>query len=203
MSRLTFPLLVCALLAICSPASAQSIWHRRSPEFAHFFVDSRAHAIGDQLTVFISVNSEKAAREQRQNGKSSDASFNFNFAGASSGGAGSSASVNMAGDSARAFDGNSQLRSAQEYSDRVAVRVVDVLPNGYLLVRGRRRIMVADEQRELRMSGIVRPMDVEPNNTVRSQFVADLDIQYVSCGSDSHFTNQGWAARLINRVWPF
>lgn len=197
---LTLPLV---LLCLGSVADAQSLWRRRNEKFALFFVDTRAHDVGDQLTVVIAENTDVSKRDQKALDKSSDGSFNFNFAGASSGGAGSSASVNMAGDSSRAFDGNSQVRVAQEFSDRIAVRVVQVLPNGYLVVQGRRRRLVSDEQRELRLSGIVRPVDIMPNNTVRSQYVADLNIQYASCGSESHFTNQGWAARALNRIWPF
>lgn len=183
--------------------SAQSLWKHRNENFALFFVDTRAHVVGDQLTIVIAENTDVLKRDQRAMDKSSDAGFNFNFAGASSSGASSSASLNMAGDSSRQFDGNSQYRVAQEFSDRIAVRVVQVLPNGYLVVKGRRRRMVSDEQRELIVTGIVRPIDIMPDNSVRSQYVADLDIQYMGCGPDAHFTNQGWAARALNRVWPF
>ena len=109
----------------------------------------------------------------------------------------------MAGDSSRAFDGNSQYRVAQEFSDLISVAVVEVFPNGYLRVRGSRTRTVADEQRKLQVSGIVRPSDIMPDNSVRSQYVANLKICYIGCGSESHFTNQGWAARALNHVWPF
>lgn len=196
---LTF--LVC--LCLCSPVAGQSLWQQRNESFAHFFVDTRAHAVGDILTIVIDENTGVFNRDQRALDKSSDGGFNFDFAGASSSGASSSASVNMAGDSNRSFDGNSQYRVNQTFSDLIAVNVIEVLPNGYLRVRGSRRRTVADEQRKLCISGIVRPIDIMPDNSVRSQFVANLDIQYVGCGSESHFTNQGWAARTLNRVWPF
>lgn len=197
----------CAALALfftlATSVSAQSLWKQRDERFASFFVDSRAHAPGDLLTVVIAENTDVLKRDQRALDKSSDGGFNFNFAGTSSSGASSSASLNMAGDSNRAFDGNSQYRVAQEFSDRITVRVVRVLKNGDLVIAGGRRRVVADETRELRLSGTVRPIDILPNNTVRSQFVADLDIQYLACGSESHFTNQGWVGRALNRVWPF
>ena len=192
-----------ALLFFPTVVNAQSLWKQRNKEYSLLFVDSRAHNVGDQLTIVIAENTDVNKRDQRALDKSSDGSFNFNFAGAGSGGAGSSASVNLAGDSARAFDGNSQYRVAQAFSDRIAVQVVEVLPNGYMVVVGQRRRIVADEERKLRVTGIVRPIDIMPDNTVFSQFVSDLDINYSACGSESHFTNQGWAARAINRVWPF
>jgi flagellar L-ring protein precursor FlgH len=204
MPRVTHVLtLAMLLITCCIQTHAQSLWQRRNERFALFFVDTRAHDPGDILTVLISENTDVTKQDQRELDKSSDADFNFNFAGASSGGAASSASVNMAGDSSRAFDGSSRYRVAQEFSDRISVQVMEVLPNGHLVVEGRRRRIIADEQRELRVSGIVRPIDIMPDNTVRSQFVANLNIQYIACGPESHFTNQGWAARALNRIWPF
>jgi flagellar L-ring protein precursor FlgH len=203
MPRAVHVLIAIAVSSFSTHAIAQSLWKHRNERFALFFVDTRAHDVGDVLTVMIAENTDVLKQDQRELDKSSDGSFNFNFAGASSGGGSSSASVNMAGDSSRAFDGNSRYRVAQEFSDRISVRVIEVLPNGHLVIRGKRRRVISDEQRELRLSGIVRPIDIMPDNTVRSQFIADLDIQYLGCGSESHFTNQGWAARALNRVWPF
>ena len=191
------------ILTVNSFATAQSLWPHRKESFALLFVDTRAHSIGDILTLVISEQTDVTKRDQRALDKGSDAAFNFNFAGASSAGAASSANVAMSGDSNRAFGGNSQYSVAQEFSDRIAVRVTRVLPNGYLMVYGTRRRLVAKEERLLRVSGIVRPIDIMPDNSVLSQFVADLDIRYDGCGADMHFTNQGWAARTINRVWPF
>lgn len=191
------------LVATASLAPAQSLWQQRDERFATFFQDARAHAAGDLLTILIEENTNVRKRDQRALDKSSDGSFSFDFAGASSSGAASSANLNMAGDSSRAFDGNSQYRVAQEFSDRITVRVRHVLPNGNLVVAGSRRRVISDEKRELKVSGTVRPIDIMPDNTVRSQFVADLDIQYSACGSESHFTNQGWVSKALNRIWPF
>ena len=84
--------LVCLiiLLLVSTTAHAQSLWQRRNERFALFFVDTRAHLVGDLLTVVISENTDVLKRDQRAMEKSSDGSFNFDFASASSGGAGSS-----------------------------------------------------------------------------------------------------------------
>ena len=192
-----------AILFTCPIVGAQSIWQQHNPRFANFFHDSRAYDVGDLLTVVIDENTDVQKRDQRALDKSSDEAINFNFASASSGGTPTSASLNVAGDSSRAFDGNSQFRVAQAFSDRIAVRVVGVLPNGNLVISGIRRRVISDEVRELRLSGVVRPIDVFLDNSVRSSFVADLDIQYLSCGSESHFINHGWFGKALNRVWPF
>lgn len=192
------------LLPMLSGVShAQSLWEQRNDRFAHFFVDTRAHAVGDLLTVVIDEVTDLSDRDQRALDKASNSDVNFNFAGASSSGTSASANLNMAGDSSRTFGGNSQYRVAQEFFDQIAVTVVDVKPNGNLCIRGVRTRTLADERKKLIVTGIVRPIDIMPDNTVRSQFVARLNIQYASCGPESNFTNQGWLSRTVNRVWPF
>ena len=89
MPRLLILLATSALLSCFSNvADAQSLWRRRNEHFALFFVDTRAHNVGDQLTIVIAENTDVLKRDQRALDKSSDGSFNFNFAGASSGGRG-------------------------------------------------------------------------------------------------------------------
>ena len=183
-------------------SEAQSLWQRRDPRFSHLVANSTALRVGDLLTILVSENTEVQNRDQRALQRSSDGSFNFSATTTDAGGS-SSGSLNMSGDSARSFDGNSQYSVEQEFTDRITVQVMEVLPNGNLLVGGKRRRMVGDEQRQLEVSGIVRPIDIRPDNSIRSQFIGNFQIKYSGCGPESHFTHQGWAARLLNRVWPF
>ena len=183
-------------------AHAQSLWQQRNPRFSFLFTDTSARHVGDLLTILVSENTDVQNRDQRALEKTSDSRFSFDYAGAASSGS-SSATLDLAGDSSRTFDGNSQYTVEQEFTDRITVQVVELLPNGNLLVAGKRRRIVGDEQRQLEITGIVRPYDVSPDNTVRSQYVGNFQVRYQGCGPESHFTNQGWAARVLNRVWPF
>ncbi len=183
-------------------SEAQSLWQRRDPRFSHLVTNSTARRVGDLLTVLISENTAVQNLDQRALQRSSDGGFNFSAA-ATEAGSSTSSSLNLSGDSARSFDGNSQYSVEQEFTDRITVQVLEVLPNGNLLVGGKRRRIVADEQRMLEVSGIVRPIDVRPDNSIRSQFIGNFQIKYSGCGPESHFTHQGWVARLLNRVWPF
>ncbi len=190
-----------SLLFVAS-SEAQSLWQRRDPRFSNLVTNSTARRVGDLLTILISENTQVQNRDQRALQRSSDGGFNFSAAAAEVGSS-TSGSLNLSGDSARSFDGNSQYSVEQEFTDRITVQVMEVLPNGNLLVGGKRRRIVADEQRMLEVSGIVRPIDVRPDNSIRSQFIGNFKIRYSGCGPESHFTHQGWVARLLNRVWPF
>ena len=81
--------------------------------------------------------------------------------------------------------------------------VVDVLPNGNLVVEGTRRIAVQGDVRDIRLTGIVRQYDILPGNRVPSYLVADLRLTFDAQGAEQAFTSQGWLSRRFNRYWPF
>ena len=85
----------------------------------------------------------------------------------------------------------------------MTVTVVGVLPNGNLVVEGRRCRVITHETRVLVVSGVVRPLDIGPYNTVQSSFIADFQVVYEGKGPESSFTNQGWLGKIVNYVWPF
>ena len=111
------------------------------------------------------------------------------------------ASVNNT--SRRQFNGSAQLTSDRSFTDRITVTVVDVMPNGNLVVEGYRSRVVAGEQRMLRVTGIVRPTDIGAQNTVQSQFMANFRISYLGRGPESSFVNQSYLGRAMNLLWPF
>ena len=81
--------------------------------------------------------------------------------------------------------------------------VIDVMPNGNLLVQGRRRLIVAGEKRTLLVSGEVRFADIAVDNSVQSRLVSNFEMSYEGKGPDSSFSNQGWLGKIVNRLWPF
>ena len=94
-------------------------------------------------------------------------------------------------------------RSAFLRTFGLVVAVMDLLPNGNMVIGGRRQRVVSGELRTLVISGIVRPLDIRPDNTIRSQFIANFRVDYLGKGPESEFTNQGWFGKTLNALWPF
>jgi flagellar L-ring protein precursor FlgH len=185
---------------------ADSIWARREPRSAFLFVDERARRIGDVLTIQVQEQTNIGNQDQRQLSKDAKASGIFTFKGSTQGGKSTrSGQVDFepSGSSQRAFDGTSNYTVGRSFIDTLSVTVIDVLPNGNLVVEGFRRQVVTGEQRMMRVSGIVRPDDITLTNTVLSQFIANLQISYVGTGPESRFVNQGYVGKLFNWVWPW
>ncbi len=105
--------------------------------------------------------------------------------------------------SARDWSGEASYNKDGRFEARIAAVVVDVQPNGNLVVEGRRRIQFDDEVKTMRVTGIVRPRDIASDNTVRSRNVANATLSYEGEGPLTRATNQGWFEKFIDFVWPF
>lgn len=190
----------------CEYAYADSIWDRRDQRSGYLFIDNRARRVGDTLTVLVNENTGATNKEQRKMSKDTAASGKFNFKGSTSGNsAGKAAAAALETDTSsdRSFQGSAEFDSNRVLTDSIQVTVVDILPNGNLVVEGIRRRTVSTETRWMRVSGVVRPNDIGTANTVSSQNVAEFNIVYEGGGPESRFTQQGWMGRMANRVWPF
>jgi flagellar L-ring protein FlgH len=197
---------VCGLLAASGDVSADSLWRRRDPQQAFLFEDSRARRPGDLLTLIINESTEVDNREDKGLNKSSGASMKFDLATAASGGfSNQAASAELDGNMAnnRKFSGGATYRNSRELLDRITVTVVQVLPNGNLVFSGERKTTIAGELRCLRISGVARPVDIGPDNTISSRFIANMRTVYEDAGEERRFTRQGWLGRKMNKIWPF
>jgi flagellar L-ring protein precursor FlgH len=199
---------VCLVVGLWSNYAhgGDSIWDRRDQRAAYLFVDNRARHVGDLLTVVVREATGIDQKEKRALDKKSESGSVFNFKTNWQDGAGShgaSGDFNHNATSNRSFDGKSEFTSQRELVDRMTVTVIDVLPNGNLLIEGTRRRIVSGEDRTLRVTGMVRPSDITVGNLVESQYIANFQVAYEGKGAESKFTNQGWLSRAVNRVWPF
>ncbi|NND99000.1 MAG: flagellar basal body L-ring protein FlgH [Pirellulaceae bacterium] len=198
--------LIVASQFVSDRASAQSLFERRSDNQIDQYRQYAARNRGDLLTVLINESTDVENRDERSLDKSGNSSssngFDYGVGGSLGGGAGN-ASLGHNSTDQRGFSGDTEFRSERQFTDKFSVTIVDVLPNGNLVISGRRLISVQGDVRELRLSGIVRHLDVLPNNIVPSHLVADLKIELDAEGAEQAFNNQGWLNRKLNRLWPF
>ena len=104
----------------------------------------------------------------------------------------------------RDFAGAGDSSQSNKLDGNVTVTVAEVLSNGNLLVRGEKRVTINQGDEFIQFSGIVRPADIEPDNTVLSTLVADAKISYTGNGMLDEVNGNGWLARVFNsKWWPF
>ncbi|MCG8323950.1 MAG: flagellar basal body L-ring protein FlgH [Thiotrichales bacterium] len=106
--------------------------------------------------------------------------------------------------STHTFSGDSSSDQSNSLNGTIAVSVVEVLPNGNMIVRGEKRMTLNQGNEYIRISGIVRPTDVLANNTVLSTQIADATISYTGEGAGNDSNVIGWLARFfVSAVLPF
>ena len=207
--RSGFLCLVFALWSLLSPPPAllaDSLWSERaSPR--PMVSDKRAAAVGDILSIVVQESSVASKDNSTSTSKKTglDASISsFLYSPQAS------ALLTKAGklpalkvDAKHDFDGSGKINNSERIVARVAVTVIDVLPNQNLVVEGRRQTSFAGESQDVVLRGVVRPFDIAANNTVFSYNVADASIRFISKGTVSDAQRKGWFTKIWDKVTPF
>jgi flagellar L-ring protein precursor FlgH len=180
-----------------------SLWRNGSRAF---FKDQRAHQVGDLLTVTVNIT-DKATFDnetQRSRAAKDDSGFD-NFFGKSK-----LPIFNVpvpgrlfTGDSTSSYDGKGSVDRKEALQTNVAAVVTQVLPNGNLVVEGKQEIRVNFEIRELIVAGIVRPEDIQSDNTIDSSKIAEARIAYGGRGQITDVQQPRYGQQWLDVLLPF
>lgn len=188
---------------VAPPASAGGSIYAANPQLV-LFEDVKARAVGDILTIVLNEQTNATKSAASSTSKSSD------FSAASPTVLGQEVTYNgipvLSAEVDNEFDfaGEGQATQSNQLQGSVTVTVVERLPNGNLLVSGEKRLTLNQGQEYVRISGIVRPVDINPDNTIPSQKVANARIAYSGRGAIADSNRQSWLARFFNSPWmPF
>ncbi|MBL8449100.1 MAG: flagellar basal body L-ring protein FlgH [Dechloromonas sp.] len=165
------------------------------------FEDHRARFVGDTLTVTItestSASTTSNAKIDRSSSMTADVTTLARLPGKGLRGLGVDAS------STTAFEGKGNAGNRNLFNGTMTATVIEVLPNGNLLVSGEKQVAIGKEQEYVRVSGVVNPVFIDSTNTVPSSKIADARIEYKSAGQISDSETIGWLARFFLSVLPF
>jgi len=167
------------------------------------FEDHTARRVGDVLTVSLNENtqSKKAANSQDSKDDSISVSLPTLF-GLGAILLGSDMKTSMY--SSKSFKGKGNAGQSNNLNGRISVTVVEVLPNGNLKIRGEKRVALNEGDEFVRLSGIVRPVDISPSNIIDSGKIADATFMYTGEGAMADASAKGWVSRALNSPWfPF
>jgi flagellar L-ring protein precursor FlgH len=187
------------------PASynPNSLWRNGSRAF---FKDQRAHQIGDILTVKVNFSdSANIANETQRSRANKEDSGIDNFFGKQK-----LPILNAAlptriftGDSIASSDGKGSVQRSEALVTNVAGVVTQVLPNGNLVIEGKQEVRVNFEVRELIIGGIVRPEDIESDNTIDSTKIAQARIAYGGRGQITDVQQPRYGQQVLDILLPF
>jgi flagellar L-ring protein precursor FlgH len=107
------------------------------------------------------------------------------------------------GEGTRDFKGTGEVDRTDSLTARIAVEVLDVKPNGTLVLQGSKRIKTDDEEQQFILTGICRATDVGADNTILSTNLFDLSLEKKHSGAVRDATKRGWAEKLLDLINPF
>mgnify|MGYP002387656397 CR=1 FL=1 len=208
LSKLTRGALYVALLGLASAGlstHAQSLWKDEASR--SMVSDKRAAGVGDILTIIVQESNTASKDNSTQTSKQSgiDAAIQaFLYSPEASGlltKKGQMPQIKL--DAKQNFSGGGKINNNEKVTARIAVRVMDLLPNGNLVIEGTRQISFAGESQDAVLRGVVRKEDIAANNTIFSYNIADATIKYVSKGTVSDNQRKGWFTKIWEKVTPF
>jgi flagellar L-ring protein precursor FlgH len=205
MNKKTISILIfVAFLLLCTTCSrAGSIWAKRDKNMRAIYADDVARRIGDVLTIKITEDSKVDNKAKRDLQKKTDRSSSFDGKLNIDHVLPSIPGFTMDATTSNELKSKADYKDERSFIDSITVVVMDVLPNGNLIVMGTRRRNIAGDIQTIEVSGIVRPSDIEFDNTVKSEQVADFNIITKNGGVSAPYTRPGWLGRIFDILWPF
>ncbi|MCA9504322.1 MAG: flagellar basal body L-ring protein FlgH [Myxococcota bacterium] len=206
------------------PPSEGSIWRGSTQSGSFLFFDEKASRVGDLVTVVIveQTDAQGDARTETRGERTIDASlssqvgfqklitspvrgllriFGFDNPGVTQA---EGAGVNFVqSDVTNDFTGEGLTSRSGTFTGVITCRVIGVLPNGILHIRGRRSVVVNHEAQYISLEGLVRREDLTIENQVLSNSVAEMRLAYDGMGVVDDKQRPGWMARVIDWVYPF
>ncbi|MBP2659596.1 MAG: flagellar L-ring protein [Firmicutes bacterium] len=181
---------LCLVFSATSSVSAMSLWSDTGAS-SSLYSDYRARAVGDTLTIIISESSSANRAGNAANSKTTSLSMDAGtgiFHGIASATAGNSDS----------FQAKGSIANTNNVTARMTAQVLEVKPNGDLIISGTQSIKQNGEEQKITISGIVRQADITADNTILSSYIGNAQIKIDGNGPIARKQRQGIIGQLLN-----
>ena len=186
-----------------APTAANSLWRQGSRTFLR---DQRAAAVGDVITIMVSISDNANMQNRTQRTRSSTDTMGIsNLFGMETRWLPRRATPGSLIDTsgAQSTDGDGTIKRNETIALRIAGTITQVLPNGNLVVNGRQEVRVNNELRELTVAGVIRPQDIASDNTIQHDRLAEARINYGGRGTVSDLQQPRLGSQLLDILLPF
>jgi len=195
------------MMAAATAPSDGSLWDDRGALGA-MFINAKARHIGDIVTIRIVESSKATNKATTSTDRSSSLRAGIDsFFGAEKRFPADQPFFNpfgrISGSMGSEFEGSGTTQRSGDLNAYMTAQIVDMLPNGNLIIEGNREVRVNNENQLITLTGMIRPRDISANNVVQSTYIADARISYSGRGVVNDRQKPGWMTRVLDVVWPF
>ncbi len=190
-----------------APATVNSLWQ----DVGSIYEDVKARRINDLVTIRVVENIAGSGKADTNTDRQSSLDAGVDtFFGAPLNlntnnfyGRGHTFEPKVKGSAESVFKGSGETNREGKLRGLITAKVVEVMPNGNLVLESRKEITINREKQILILRGMVRPDDIAKDNTVLSSRVADAEVYFVGDGVIQDKQGPNWLVRFMDRVWPF
>ncbi|MCP5003411.1 MAG: flagellar basal body L-ring protein FlgH [Planctomycetes bacterium] len=210
------------LMSVCSmfflfagnSVPADSLWERRTTVNYNLFDDNRGKRVGDIVTVVVieetSVDGDEDASTENTSdisGEIDNGAFVEGIISSLKKGRNARFDSRTANSISSSFDtsfnGTGSYDSTRKINLRITAMIVEVLDNGNLVLEGKREVDVNNENYNLKLTGIARPIDIMQDNTILSSQMSNVNFGLEGKGWLTRAGKKGWLSRVQDVLWPF
>ena len=185
------------------PMAGTSLFSPTNPNL-FLFHDVKAQRANDIVTIQIVESSTATNSANTSTQKSGNVAVaGPGMFGLEAGGGTMDFSKILQGSSSLAFGGTGTTSRTGQLQAWLSARVVEVLPNGDLLLEGTKDVTINKERQSLKIRGVVRQRDVTPGNIVMSTAIAHMEVEFDGKGIVSNANRPGWLHWLFTKIAPF
>jgi flagellar L-ring protein precursor FlgH len=101
------------------------------------------------------------------------------------------------------FSGSTSANYDEEFETIISAIITQIYQNGNYSIKGEKEILINKQKQKMSVSGVIRPYDISPENSVSSAQIANLKILYMKAGDETDSLNKGWGSTILESIWPF
>jgi flagellar L-ring protein precursor FlgH len=182
---------------------------------ASLFADKKDLQLGDIIQVLISESLTNDSTNSRTTAKSNSGSlgggviaplngvtptaggqhridkFNKNFG------------LGFTTTSTNSFKGSAKSAADEEFTTVISAIIEQTYQNGNYFIKGSKEMLINGQKQNIKISGVIRPYDISPENTINSSQLANLKILYIKDGEENDALEKPWGTKIIETIWPF
>jgi flagellar L-ring protein precursor FlgH len=197
------------ILALAGGLSAADLVAAQTLSGGTLYNDQVARQVGDLVTILVKETTSVSDTSKTETKRQNDAQASVNVlpnstrlpAAQGQDNSGTLPAFDLG--SSKEFKGEGKVEASGEVRATITGRVTDILDNGNLVVEGVRQIKVNADTKTIRITGVIRAVDIRPDNTVLSEKLHNFQVAIDGEGPLTRAQQEGWLGRMIDTVWPF
>ncbi len=197
------------ILALAGSLSAADLVAAQTLSGGTLYNDQVARQVGDLVTILVKETTSVSDTAKTETKRQNDAQASVNIlpnstrlpAAQGQNNSGTLPAFDLG--SSKEFKGEGKVEASGEVRATITGRVTDILDNGNLVVEGVRQVKVNADTKTIRITGVIRAVDIRPDNTVLSEKLHNFQVAIDGEGPLTRAQQEGWLGRIIDTVWPF